>query len=105
MAELQAHTACRVMAKSAELRAFLTTHDDLRFSAAWQALLRRPPTVLSGAKKLLKQVVGRENWIPQAAEAAQPTGASHDVVRQVKEAVYHYRHKKCASVSDKIPSL
>jgi hypothetical protein len=51
--------ACSAIARSPELRAFLTTHDDLRQSAGWQALDAAAPTVLSGAGKFMRQLVRR----------------------------------------------
>jgi hypothetical protein len=86
---------CRALAESAALRLFLTAHEDLRTSAAFQALVHQKPTVLSGLQKLLRQLVGRENLMPGPEEAHMATGESHDVVRQVSEAMYHYRHRSC----------
>ena len=85
-----------MLARSAELRCFLTTRDDLQPSAAWRALSGPHATVLTGTTKLFKQMVGRENVFPPAEEAATPTGESRDLVRQLRERVYHIRHRKCA---------
>ena len=88
--------ACSALATSDALTVFLTTHDELRTSTPWRALAQRRPTVASGVGKLLKQMVGRENLVPAPQEAAASTKKSHDVVRQVREAVYHYRYRGCA---------
>lgn len=87
---------CRDVARSAELRAFLQVSGDLRRSPAWAALLAPAPTWRHGVQRLLKQMVGRETLTPAPAEAARSTGASHDVVRSCREAVYGYRHRGCA---------
>lgn len=88
---------CREVARSAELRAFLQVSGDLRRSPAWTALSAPAPTWRHGVQRLLKQMVGREALTPAPAEAARSTGASHDVVRSCREAVYGYRHRGCAS--------
>jgi hypothetical protein len=60
--------------------------------------------MLSGVHKLLRQLVGRENLMPNPDEAHLATGQSHDVVRQVSEAMYQYRHRSCAPLDKKCPA-
>ena len=96
----QCAAARRALASSSELRAFLTTHEELRGSGAWAAASATAraggTSVLGGTSKLLQKLVRREAMTPDAEEAAQPTGESGDVVRHVRERVYALRHRKCA---------
>eukprot|EP00892_Ulva_mutabilis_P001163 jgi/Ulvmu1/11047/UM007_0229.1 len=90
---LQALCSHREVARSSELRTFLQTSGDLRRAQGWTALRAPAPTWRHGVQRLLKQMVGRETLTPAPAEAARSTGASHDVVRSCREAVYGYRHR------------